>query len=548
MQSKLSRLLLIGLLASVVIAPQMARAEPDAGVVGNGSPASCTEAALNTALAGGGLVTFNCGAAPYTLTLTAVKNIIADTTVDGGGRITLSGNNTTRHFFVNGGVNFGLKNITLANGFSPVGGGALETAGALVTLNNTRLTNNRANDQGGAIYCFVGTGGAFTVTNSIIDGNASKRGGGIYNDGCTFSIAGSAISNNSVPTTSLGLGGGIYNANNAVLTATSTTFDGNRALDGGGLNVSAGSSAVIIASAFTRNAGGYGGGIENNGALTVTGSLIAGNSVTGSGGGVWSLAGTISMTRSTVRDNTASEGGGINNYGDGITLRDVNILNNTASGPGGGGIWHVGGTFVATNVTISGNRASNASGDGGGIYQNSSDNLFFVNATIANNSAGRFGGGFFHVARYGIFYNSTFGNNTAIAGTAIYENAGSGPGRVDLGNSVIFGSANNCDGGMFTSSGHNITAGTCASIAHATDQTVSDAKMGPLTNNGGVFAMPTFAPLAGSPAINWGDAGLCSTYATTDQRGAPRVSTCDAGAVEFGASVQRITVPLVVRQ
>src|SRR5215213_8951865 len=41
-----------------------------AGTVGTGSPASCTEAALDTALAGGGLVTFNCGSSPVQITLT----------------------------------------------------------------------------------------------------------------------------------------------------------------------------------------------------------------------------------------------------------------------------------------------------------------------------------------------------------------------------------------------------------------------------------------------------------------------------------------------
>ena len=46
------------------------------GVVGNGTPSSCTEAALNTALAGGGSVTFNCGG-PKTILLLNVKTIAA---------------------------------------------------------------------------------------------------------------------------------------------------------------------------------------------------------------------------------------------------------------------------------------------------------------------------------------------------------------------------------------------------------------------------------------------------------------------------------------
>ena len=47
-----------------------------AGVVGTGTPGSCTEAALDSALAGGGAVTFNCGPNPATITLSAQKTSV----------------------------------------------------------------------------------------------------------------------------------------------------------------------------------------------------------------------------------------------------------------------------------------------------------------------------------------------------------------------------------------------------------------------------------------------------------------------------------------
>ena len=56
-----------------------------AGVVGSGTSESCTEAALDVALAGGGTVTFNCGAESVTITVTSEKTITSDTTVDGAG-------------------------------------------------------------------------------------------------------------------------------------------------------------------------------------------------------------------------------------------------------------------------------------------------------------------------------------------------------------------------------------------------------------------------------------------------------------------------------
>src|SRR5690349_14612125 len=62
-----------------------------AGVVGNGDPASCTEAAFTTALRGGGSVTFTCGKNAATITLSADKVLTTTTQIDGGGKVTLSG-------------------------------------------------------------------------------------------------------------------------------------------------------------------------------------------------------------------------------------------------------------------------------------------------------------------------------------------------------------------------------------------------------------------------------------------------------------------------
>src|SRR5437016_4123269 len=85
---------LLGVLALFGARPALA-----AGVVGTGTPASCTETALNFALAGGGTVTFNCGAAAKTIPITSVKQISDNTTIDGGNKIILSASKTN-HFQV----------------------------------------------------------------------------------------------------------------------------------------------------------------------------------------------------------------------------------------------------------------------------------------------------------------------------------------------------------------------------------------------------------------------------------------------------------------
>ncbi|HKN96954.1 MAG TPA: hypothetical protein VJX10_07560, partial [Pseudonocardiaceae bacterium] len=68
-------------------------------VVGNGTPASCTSAAFVAAVAAGGVITFSCGPAPVTITLTTtakVRNASPRVVIDGGGKVTLSGGGAHR--------------------------------------------------------------------------------------------------------------------------------------------------------------------------------------------------------------------------------------------------------------------------------------------------------------------------------------------------------------------------------------------------------------------------------------------------------------------
>jgi predicted outer membrane repeat protein len=525
------------LLASTLIAAGLvglpARPAQAAGTVGSGTAASCTETALETALAGGGTITFNCGG-PATIVFTSEKQILADTVIDGGGLITLSGNGLTRLFQV-GGYRFEARAITLTRGFSLVGGGLIESAGGRLHFVNATLSDSQANDQGGAIYCFVGSGGSLSLTNTVVSGNRSDRGSGLYVDGCTTSIRDSRFLNNSAePTGTVRLGGGLFAAGPVAITA--TTFSGNTALDGGALYVANGYTVTVAASTFTNNTAGYGGAIENSGAVTVTDSLIERNTVTGAGGGVWNLNGTIWLTRTTLQGNTAGEGGGLSSYGNAAYLQDVNLIGNRANSTDGGGIHHRGGTLFATNATLAGNFAQR---NGGGLYQASDDNLVLNSVTVSANRAIQYGGGLYHQQRFMVLNNVTLGDNDAgLAGPALYSNATpspSTPGVISAANVVIFGTSNNCGGLAFTSLGHNLVAGTCGSFDQPTDQVVTDAGLGPLTHNGGAFPMLTHLPLPGSPLINAGDPGVCASYAVRDQRGAARVGGCDIGAVEFGS-------------
>ncbi len=413
-------------------------------------------------------------------------------------------------------------------------------------LENVQLLNNRSSVSGGAIYCFDGS---LIIRGSRLANNQATTGGAIFNDGCRLEIANTTFAGNQASAS--GRGGAVENSTPGRLTAHNTRFEANTALDGGGLYNASGASADLIAVTFVENTAGYGGGVENSGTLTVTHSLFDDNNVTGSGGGLWNIGGTALIEKTTFSDNFAYEGGGVNSYGAVLEMRDVNLVSNYANAlsgtPNGGGLYHAGGTAYITNATIQGNYAAN---NGGGIYQASDDNLTLTNVTIAGNVATGLGGGFYHYGRYAVLTNATLANNQAgLAGNAIYEDSPmtpAEPGVVQLVNTVIFGAAVNCDGGLFQSLGHNLSQGSCASLNDPTDQDAfpGDLLLGSLTYNGGSFAMQTLLPQPGSPLIDAGDPAACNA---TDQRGASRVGTCDLGAVEYGAVAFALYLPLTMR-
>ncbi len=153
-------------------------------VVGTGTPASCTEAALDAAIAEAngesGLVLFDCGAAPHTLTLTTAKNLGQGVAIDGGGKITLSGNDITRIFNVSQGVAVQIANLTLARGFASPGGGcilAFSSSGnpSTLVLGNVTFSECRASEYGGAIATNFNI---LNISDSFFSRNTADSGGG----------------------------------------------------------------------------------------------------------------------------------------------------------------------------------------------------------------------------------------------------------------------------------------------------------------------------------------------------------------------------------
>lgn len=503
---------------ALLVTSQPAAAE---GTVGTGTPASCTEAALDAALAGGGTVTFNCGPIPVTITLTTQKEIGQTTIIDGKGLITLSGGGTTRHFFVMPDGNLSLIGLTLAHGAAtneiegqggaifnhggPTVSGCLfysneapgSTAGAIL---NTAIANISGsmfieNDAGGGFAGAIANSGTMTISDCDFNSNRGYYLGGAVTNTGTLSISGSDFSDNRSST----YGGAIGGRGSVMIV--DTTFSGNIGaiwMDEGTLDVSR--------TRFTGNtASGDGGAIFTGGDLTVSHSTFSGNSA-GSDGGAIFATGDVAVSDSTFSGNTAAEqAGGIYSSGT-LAITGTTFMANSAVAGAGGGLYSTGGsTVTVTNSTFSGNSAGT---DGGGMVANGMGSV--TNCTLYGNEAGGLVNG-------GVFAQLTM-RNTILAGNEPY----------------------NCSGPI-TSMGHNLESrDTCGLDANG-DLVNRNPLLGPLADNGG----PTFthALLTGSPAIEHGSNEGCPT---TDQRGVPRplLRICDIGAYEFELDLY---VPMVLK-
>lgn len=230
-----------------------------AGVVGTGTAASCTQAALNTALAGGGNVSFNCGAAPVTISLTTAKTVSANTTIDGGNLVTLDGGAATGLFFVNNGVTFTVSNITLQNAWGASGAGAIAGIGTTsqIIVTASRFLNNTTNTgTGGAA---IGSSGSITVTNSVFANNIAGCGGAIWG-ARAVQVTDSTFSGNQATGGCTGYGGAIYgdaSVGTPVVTVTNSTFSENFAAGPGGaiaVGGNPGGAATVTNSSFVSAA------------------------------------------------------------------------------------------------------------------------------------------------------------------------------------------------------------------------------------------------------------------------------------------------------
>lgn len=444
---------------------------------------------LTTALANGGNIAFSCGT--EIITFSGQKTISVDTTIDGGGKITFNGANSTRLFYVNAGTSLTLNNLVLTNGYSDADyGGAVYVDSATLTLNKTTIQKSRTKGfAGGAIISFTGN---VTLNDSVIQNNASN-----------------------------------YGAVNATgtLTINRSVFQDNTATDGGAA-VSAGGTINIHSGVFRNNkatnTNSIGGAILTLGSITLQESSLSANQA-GSGGGIYVAQGaTLVMDSSTISGNSSTKGGGIFNFGT-ITLIDVALDANKATSQGAGihnGDYSAAGTATLKEVTLSNNSGVLY---GGGIF-NDRGTMTLTNVTLSGNVASSHGGGIFNNGTPAIMdlTNVTLANNSGFVG-GIHSFGGA----VTMKNTLFAkgsrgANCSNVGGGSFNMS-DDISCGFGVGGDGVT------LNLGPLSYNGS--SIQTHLPQMPSPAIDGGTSGGAPG---NDGRGnsRPQGFAYDVGAVE----------------
>jgi hypothetical protein len=237
-------------------------------VIGSGTPATCTSAAVVAAVAAGGVITFSCGPDPVTITMTAAATVPTSShlvVLDGGGKVTLSGGGKTEILSMNAGwqqqwPQLVVQNLTFTDAYSGTqqtsgssvyGGGAIfDEGGQLKVVNSAFLGNScfaSGPDLGGGAIRAVGMSLASPVyiTGDTFTGNTCSNGGALSGLFAHFDVINSLLTGNkaigwganpaAAGTPGGGSGGAIYTDGTGYdLSVTGTVMRGNTAREGGG--------------------------------------------------------------------------------------------------------------------------------------------------------------------------------------------------------------------------------------------------------------------------------------------------------------------------
>jgi hypothetical protein len=319
-------------------------------VIGTGTAASCTFAALNTAVGKGGVITFNCGSGAVTIAITATMSlpINENTVIDGGNKVTLDGGHAVQILNFNS-TNFQtntngltLQHLTLVNGKT-------NPTALIPAAPQAACSQGYDDGQGGALYMRDGN---LLVVDCIFDGNQAAPlgpdtgGGAIYIEGSKNGtvIVGSTFTNNS------GANAGAVGSLIGELDIYNSLFENNTATghDANGNDTSMTMCTVMNNGQYEVGSGGNGGAIYGDGNgfnVILCGDAVLNNAAgkNAFGGGLFftsdDMSGVLSITDTTITGNTGGSWtnvttGSVTNVGTaiGVNAKSITVSNSTLQG------------------------------------------------------------------------------------------------------------------------------------------------------------------------------------------------------------------------
>jgi hypothetical protein len=247
-------------------------------VVGAGSPAGCTHAALAAAVSRGGVITFDCGPDPVTIAVAATLHLPTDrdTVIDGGNRVTLDGGSSVQILrwedgnWLTSDRTLTLQHLGLANGRA--------TGTELIPVRPPPCSQGYNDGQGGALFMRNGVLRAIDVTfagNQAALLGPDTGGGAVYLLGskpATFSSC-SFLGNRA---SNAGALGGLF----ATLSIYDSLFDGNQATGTGANDDDPSRCTYLNNGQHQVGSGGNGGAIYSDGVamdVTLCGTQVRNN-------------------------------------------------------------------------------------------------------------------------------------------------------------------------------------------------------------------------------------------------------------------------------
>ncbi|TAF72045.1 MAG: hypothetical protein EAZ53_17110 [Bacteroidetes bacterium] len=469
---------------------------------GNGTPASCTQIALQTLITAGGKINCNCGNNPFTLILTSSLEVPArkEVIIDGKNILTISGNNTVRIFDKQAPAN--------------------QSDGTLFAIQNMKLINGKANNELGGAAILGRYFGSLKVINVSFSNHTSQLSnadacGAVHTGGYKEVLFANCIFNNNRAANGAAVG-----TIGSAQTFINCRFENNEATGTGGTFDKGGSGGAIYVDGVDQN------GINNS--MSICGCTFINNKAAYQAGAlnVIFYAGkgsTIAMDKCSFEGNscTPDKAGAFYFMNGSLNLTNSTFADNTTTGLGGA-IWTSNYNATINNCTFKGNNAVNGNdGLGGALALDGSGTTkiaSITNCTFAENRAGNFASAIFNGGRLTLTNNLFYKNKVGIGNQS---NADAGA-VINKETDLILNPGNMQFPKEYTSQ-----FGTANDNWITTSVLTTDAGLLPLADNTGgtkTMAIPTNSTAK--------DAGTSINAPTKDQRGKPRVGNVDIGAFE----------------